>query len=72
MNTLFALWQGPVSTWGIGEIAIAIVIIAAVVALVYIALQQFGVAIPPWVIKIFWICVVAFCVIFAIRLVMSM
>lgn len=58
--------------WSIGQIAIAIVIIAAVVALVYIALNKFGVAIPDWVIKVFWICVIAFVVIFAIRLVMTM
>ncbi len=58
--------------WGIGQIAIAIVIIAAVVALVYVALNQFGVGIPAWVIKIFWILVVAFVVILAIRLVLSM
>jgi hypothetical protein len=58
--------------WSIGEIAIAIVIIAAVVALVYVALNQFGVAIPPWVVRVFWIVVVCFVVIFAIRLVMTM
>ena len=69
---LFALWNGPVGAWGIGEIAIAIVIIAAVVGLVFVALQQFGVAIPPFVVKIFWIVVCAFCVIFAIRLIMGM
>ncbi len=69
---LFALWNGPISSWGIGDIAIAIVIIAAVVALVYVALRQFGVSIPPWVQQIFWIVVVAFVVIFAIRLVLSM
>lgn len=58
--------------WSIGQIAIAIVIIAAVVALVYIALNKFGVAIPDWVKQVFWICVIAFVVIFAIRLVMTM
>ena len=49
-----------------------IVIIAAVVALVYVALRQFGIAIPQWVQQIFWIVIVAFCVIFAIRLVLGM
>ena len=68
MNSLLAL----ITHWGIGEIAIAIVVIAAVVALVYVALRQFGVSIPPWVVQIFWIVVVAFVVIFAIRLVMGM
>ncbi len=59
-------------TWGIGEIAIAIVLIAAIVALVWIALVQFKVSIPAWVIQVFWVLAVCFVVIFAIRLVMSM
>lgn len=58
--------------WSIGDIAIAVVVIAAIVALVYVALRQFGVSIPAWVIQILWIIAVAFVVIFAIRLVMSM
>ncbi len=53
------------------EIAIAIVVIAAIVALVYVALKQFGIEIPQWVMTIFWIVVVAFCVIVAIKLVAS-
>lgn len=58
--------------YSVAHIAIMIVIIAAIVGLVYVALNQFGVAIPPWVIQIFWIIVVAFCVIAAIKLVASM
>lgn len=58
--------------WGVGQIAIAVVVIAAVVALVYIALRQFGVAIPAWVQQVFWILVVAFVIILAIRLVLGM
>lgn len=57
---------------GIGQLLIYVVIIAACVALVYVALRQFNVTIPPWVIQVFWIVVVAFVVIFAIRLVLSM
>ncbi len=58
--------------WGIGEIAIAIVIIAAIVALVYVALRQFGVSIPSWVVQCFWILVVAFVVVFCIKLLIAM
>jgi hypothetical protein len=58
--------------WGIGEIAILIVVICAVIALVYIALRKFGVTIPDWVVQVFWVVVVAFVVIAAIRLVLSM
>lgn len=56
-------------TWSISELAIAIVIIAAIVGLVYVALRQFGVAIPAWVVQVFWIVAVAIVVILAIRFV---
>lgn len=59
-------------TWGVGEIAILVVVVAAIVALVYVALRQFGISIPAWVTQVAWILVVAFVVIIAIRLVMSM
>ena len=52
--------------------AIAIVIIAAVIALVFVALRQFNVTIPAWVVQVFWIVVVAVVVIFAIKLVLSL
>jgi len=55
--------------YSIAQLAIAIVIIAAVVALMFVALKQFGIAIPGWVIQIFWILVVAVVVILAIRFV---
>jgi hypothetical protein len=58
--------------YSIGQIAIAVVIVAAVVALVYIALRQFGIAIPEWVVQVFWVLIVAFVIIFAIKLVLSM
>lgn len=69
---LFAIWNGPIATWGIADIAIMIVVIAAIVALVYVALNQFGISIPEWVKHVFWILVVAFVVIIAIRFVASM
>jgi uncharacterized protein (DUF983 family) len=69
MNALLALNPGA---WSFGEIAIAIVIIGAVVGVVYVALRQFGVAIPAWVVQIFWIVVVAIVAILAIRLLLSL
>lgn len=66
------LAQIVIRSLSFGELAIAVVVIAAVVALVYVALRQFGVAIPAWVQQVFWIIVVAFVVIMAIRLVMGM
>lgn len=57
---------------GIGEFAILIVFVAALAALVFIALRRFGIAIPDWVVQVFWVLVVAVVIIFAIRFVMSL
>lgn len=54
------------------QLLIYIVIVAACIALVYVALQQFGIQIPNWVVQVFWIVVVAMVVIFAIKVVASM
>ena len=54
---------------GLAQIAIFIVVIAAIVALVYIALRKFGVSIPDWVVQVFWILVVAVVIIIAIKFV---
>lgn len=69
MNTLAAVFVGGMS---LGQIAIAIVVFAAVVALVYVALRQFGISIPEWVANVVWIVIVAVVVILAIRFVMSL
>jgi len=63
---------GDVGTWGIGEFAIALVVVCAIVAVAYVALNYFGITIPDWVVRIFWILVVAFVCIAAIRLLMRM
>jgi len=69
VNSLMALTLNGVS---FGQLAIFVVVAAAVIALVYIALTQFGVSIPTWVTQVFWVLVVAFVVIIAIKLVLSM
>lgn len=56
----------------IGEIAIAIVIIAGIVALVFIGTRAMGISIPQWFIQAFWVVIICFVIIIAIRLVMSM
>lgn len=58
--------------WSLQSLIIAIVIIAAAVGVMIVALKVFEVSIPPWVVKIFWIVLVAFVAIFAIRLLFSM
>ena len=60
--------------WGISwpQLFIRIVIIAACVALVWLALTSMGIAIPAWVITAFWIVLIAVGVILAIKFVASM
>lgn len=54
------------------QLCIYVVIVAACLALMYVALSKFGIAIPDWVIQCFWIVVVAMVVIFCIKLVANL
>ena len=67
---LFA--QGGPASWDILHIIIAIIIIAAAVGIMYVVLQVFGVSIPQWVVKIFWIVIAAVVGILAIKFLWSM
>ncbi len=69
---MLALWQGPVSSWGLADILVLAVIICACVAIAIAAIKFFEIRIPPVVVYIFWIVVVACVAIFAIRLIASM
>ncbi len=53
--------------WSFKQVVIGIVIIAGLVALVYIALGQLGVAIPLWVIQVFWVLLVVVVIVAAIK-----
>lgn len=70
MLGLLAQVAGP--QYSIGQLLIGGVILAACVALVYIAMRQFGVAIPQWVVQVFWVLVVAVVIIFSIRFVLGL
>lgn len=58
--------------WSVGDLAIAVVIVAAVIALTAIALRQFNVQIPSWVLQVVWVVLVACVVIVAIKFVLSL
>jgi hypothetical protein len=58
--------------WSWGDILIGIVVLAAVIALVYVALRQFGIEIPQWFKQVIMIVVVAVVVILAIRFVLAL
>lgn len=72
MMTGLMLAQAAFQGWSIGHIAIAVVGIAAIVALVYVALRKFNIQIPDWVAQVFWIVIVAVVVILAIKFVMTL
>jgi hypothetical protein len=58
--------------WTITNVILAIIIIAAMIGVMFVALQVFGVTIPSWAVTIFWICVVAFVACIAVKFIASM
>ncbi len=54
------------------QVVIFIIILCGVFGVLFVVMKQTGVQIPPWIMTIFWIVVVCFVAIFAIRLLMSM
>jgi hypothetical protein len=61
-----------VGSYSVGQIAILIVVALAVCGLVMIAVRQFGISIPQWVVQVLTIVVVAIVIIMAIKFVLSM
>ena len=57
--------------WGLGEILVLIIVIAALLSIVYVAVDAMGSPIPAWVWKIIGIVIIAFVAIVAIKLVLS-
>jgi hypothetical protein len=71
---LFAMMFAEINfrNFGLVEWAIFIVVVCAIISIVYLALQYFGVTIPPLFIRIFWVIVVCAVCIGAIRIIASM
>lgn len=69
-NALFAL--APVNTWGLMEWIIFIIVLAAVCGIAYAVVNYCGFVIPPIVLRIFLIVVVAAFAIVAIRFLLSL
>lgn len=57
---------------GIVQILIIIIVIAACIGILWVALRQFGVSIPPFVVQIFWIVVCAVIAILAIKVILGL
>jgi hypothetical protein len=54
-------------TGTIGQWVITAIIVAAILAILMILVRAWGIQIPPWVIQIGWICLVAVIAVVAIR-----
>ena len=61
-----------ISTWGIGQWAIAIVVILGIIAIVYIVAQWMGIPIPPPLVKIIGIVLIVVIGVVAIRFLVTM
>jgi len=55
----------------IGKYAILFIFVAAIIVIAFIAATAMGVAIPAWVQHVFWVLVIAFVCIGAIKLLMG-
>lgn len=70
MNDLIS--QINIRSWSIGDIAIAVVVICAIVGVVIVATRAMGVVIPAWAKTVLWICLIAVVAIVAIRFLMAL
>lgn len=67
-----ALLAAVIGGGGIGELLVWIIILAGIVAIVYIALRQFGITIPPFVVQIFWVVICVVLAVIAIRFLLTL
>lgn len=72
MTTILALWNQPMSAWGIPDFLILLMVICGCLGIAYIVLQVCEINIPPWVWKIAFIVLAVFVGVVAIRLLQSM
>jgi hypothetical protein len=72
--SLLAQAARPVLPWGWGfaELAIFVVVVAGIVALVWIGLRAMGVSPPSWVVQALWVVAIVFCICLLIRVIASL
>jgi hypothetical protein len=58
--------------YSVTQILIAVVCIAGMIAIVYVAMGVFGIAIPAWFITILWILAVVVVAVLAIKFISSL
>jgi hypothetical protein len=70
LSSLFA--AAMIGTWTVGDVAIAVIVILAIIAVVLIVCRAFGVTIPQWVWAILGVCLAAFLGVLAVKFLMSL
>lgn len=69
---LLAQWNHNVSEWGIGQILIAVLLIAGAIAITYIVLNKLNMKPPDFVVSIFWVVIAVAVGILAIKFLLSL
>lgn len=73
LATVLPFQAAPFWGWGgLGGTLIAVVVIAAAIAIAFVAMKAYGFSPPPWVVQMFWIVVVAFVAVLCIRILFSL
>ncbi len=65
-----AQW-GNIQQWSFGQILIAIIVIAGAIAITIIALRQFGMTLPQWLIQMLIVVAVVIVAVFLLRVVLG-
>jgi len=68
---LATLIAEAVGGYSLAQIIVFVIVIAAIIAIAMVAIRVMGIAIPYWVIQIFWIVVIAVVAIFAIKFLLA-
>lgn len=70
MSAILALHD--VSTWGFGDWVIAIIVIASILGIAWLVLQYNEITVPPIILRIFMIVIIAAVAIVAVRFLLSL
>jgi hypothetical protein len=71
---LFAQYvvHGHALGWSMADILIFVIVFVAIFSVAYVALSHFKFVVPSAVVTIFWICVLAFVAVVAIRFLLTL
>ena len=71
LRVLFASLAAGSQTWSLGDVLIGVIVVAALVAIVWVAVRAMGIVVPQYIVHVLWIIAVAVIAILAIRFLLS-